>query len=172
MAIGQGFVLSTPLQVLFATAAIGSGGTLYRPQLVREITDSEGNVVQAFARDVIRQLPVSSETLGLVRQGLRAAVASPGGTAWALNVPGVAAAGKTGTAEFFIDRNRDGLPDRDREGNLPTHSWFTSFAPYENPEIALVVFIYGGGEGSAAAVPIASEILSHYFSRETGDTVQ
>jgi penicillin-binding protein 2 len=85
-------------------------------------------------------------------------------------VPGIAVAGKTGTAEFFIDRNKDGLPDRDREGNLPTHSWFTSFAPYENPEIALVVFVYGGGEGSVASVPIADEILNHYFSRDIGDT--
>jgi penicillin-binding protein 2 len=170
MSIGQGFVLATPLQILFATAAVGNGGTLYRPQLVHEVIDSDGNVAQAFAPDVIRQLPVSGETLGLVRQGMRAAVGSPGGTAWSLNVPGVAAAGKTGTAEFFVDRNKDGLPDRDREGNLPTHSWFTSFAPYENPEIALTVFIYGGGEGSASAVPIASEILNHYFNREMGDT--
>jgi penicillin-binding protein 2 len=171
MSIGQGFVLATPLQVLFATATVANGGTLYRPQLVREIIDSDGSVIQAFAPDVIRQLPVSRETIELVRQGMRAAVGSPGGTAWALNVPGIAAAGKTGTAEFFVDRNKDGLPDRDREGNLPTHSWFTSFAPYENPQIALIVFIYGGGEGSAAAVPIAREILTHYFGRDIGDTV-
>ena len=169
MAIGQGFVLATPLQILFATATVANGGTLYRPQLVREIIDSNDDVMQAIAPDVIRQVPISAETLALVRQGMRAAVGSPGGTAWALNVPGVAVAGKTGTAEFFVDRNKDGLPDRDREGNLPTHSWFTSFAPYDNPEIALTVFIDGGGEGSAAAVPIASEILTHYFSRDIGD---
>ena len=63
MSIGQGFVLATPLQVLNAAATIANGGTLYRPQLVREIIDSEGNVVQAFAPDVIRQLPVSAENL-------------------------------------------------------------------------------------------------------------
>ncbi len=170
MAIGQGFVLATPLQILNATAVVANGGTLYRPQLVREIIDSEGNVARAFAPDVIRQVPLSAETLELVRQGLRAAVGSPGGTAWSLNVPGIAAAGKTGTAEFFVDRNKDGIPDRDRDGNLPTHSWFTSFAPFENPEIALVVFVYGGGEGSAVAVPITNEILNHYFSRDIGDS--
>jgi penicillin-binding protein 2 len=93
MAIGQGFVLATPLQILFATATVANGGTLYRPQLVREIIDSDGSVIRAFAPDVIRQLPVSSETIALVRQGMRAAVGSPGGTAWALNVPGIAAAG-------------------------------------------------------------------------------
>ena len=163
MAIGQGYVLATPLQMLNAAAAVANGGTLYRPQLVHEITDGEGRVVRAFVPDVIRRLPVSAENLSIVRQGMRAAVAGPGATAWAINVPGVAVAGKTGTAEFFIDRNQDGLPDRDNKGHLPTHAWFLAFAPYENPQIALVVFVFGGGEGSAAAVPIANDILNYYF---------
>jgi penicillin-binding protein 2 len=168
MSIGQGFVLTTPLQMLNAAAAIANGGTLYRPQLVREIVDEDGTVVKPFIPEVIRRVPVSAENLDIVRQGMRAAVAGPGATAWALDVPGVAVAGKTGTAEFFVDRNKDGLPDRDRDGNLPTHSWFVSFAPYDNPEIALIVFVYGGGEGSAVAVPVASEILNHYFTEGSG----
>jgi penicillin-binding protein 2 len=169
ISIGQGFVLATPLQMLNSAAAIANGGTLYRPQIVREVLDSEGNTLQAFAPDVIRQLPVSSENINLVRQGMRAAVAGAGATAWAINVPGVAVAGKTGTAEFFIDRNKDGIPDRDRDGNLPTHAWFLTFAPYQNPEIALVVFVYGGGEGSATAVPIANDILNFYFGQDRGE---
>jgi len=169
MSIGQGFVLATPLQVLNSAAAIANGGTLYRPQLVEEIVDSEGATIQAFAPDVIRELPISKENIDLVRRGMRAAVAGPGATAWAINVPGVAVAGKTGTAEFFQDRNKDGIPDRDREGNMPTHAWFTAFAPYDNPEIALIVFISGGGEGSAAAVPVASDILNYYFSQDRSE---
>jgi penicillin-binding protein 2 len=171
MAIGQGFVLATPLQVLNAAATIANGGTLYRPQLVRQVIDGDGQVVRAFAPDVIRRVPVSDANLALVREGMRAAVAGPGGTAWAMNVPGVAVAGKTGTAEFFEDRNKDGIPDRDKEGHLPTHAWFTAFAPYENPEIALVVFIYGGGEGSASALPVAREILTYYFGRDIDEVV-
>jgi penicillin-binding protein 2 len=170
MAIGQGFVLVTPLQLLNAAATIANGGTLYRPQIVREVIDGEGNIVKAFAPDVIRHLPISPENINTVRQGMRAAVAGAGATAWAINVPGVAVAGKTGTAEFFIDRNKDGIPDRDREGNLPTHAWFTAFAPYENPEIALVVFVFGGGEGSGVAVPIANDILNYYFGRDKGES--
>jgi penicillin-binding protein 2 len=169
MAIGQGFVLATPLQVLNSAATIANGGTLYRPQIVREVIDSEGNVIRAFAPDVIRQMPISDENIDIIRQGMRAAVAGSGATAWAIDVPGVAVAGKTGTAEFFVDRNKDGIPDRDREGNLPTHAWFTAFAPYQNPEIALVVFISGGGEGSAAAIPVANEVLNYYFSRDKGE---
>lgn len=164
MSIGQGFVLATPLQMLNAVAAIANGGTLYRPQLVHEVIDSEGNIVRPFVPEVIRQLPISKANLDLVRQGMRLAVAA--GTARKANVPGVAVAGKTGTAEFFVDQNRDGLPDRTRDGHLPTHAWFAAFAPFERPEIALIVFVYGGGEGSAVAVPITQEILSYYFSQE------
>jgi penicillin-binding protein 2 len=168
MSIGQGFVLSTPLQMLNAAAAIANGGTLYRPQVVREVIDSEGNVIRAFSPDVIRQVPVSEENLDVVRQGMRAAVSGPGATAHGIDVAGVPVAGKTGTAEFFVDRNNDGIPDRDREGNLPTHAWFLAFAPYQDPEIALVVFVFGGGEGSATAVPIANDILNSYFGTDTG----
>jgi penicillin-binding protein 2 len=164
MSIGQGFVLATPLQVLNSAATIANGGTLYRPQIVHDVIDSDGNTIQAFAPDVIRDLPISQENIDIVRRGMRGAVAGPGATAWAIDVPGVAVAGKTGTAEYFVDRNKDGIPDRDREGNLPTHAWFTAFAPYENPEIAVVVFIFGGGEGSAAAVPVANDILNYYFA--------
>jgi penicillin-binding protein 2 len=101
---------------------------------------------------------------------MRGAVAGPAGTAHAIDVPGVAVAGKTGTSEYFVDRNKDGVPDRDREGNLPTHAWFTAFAPYDNPEIAVVVFVFGGGEGSGTAVPVANEILNYYFARDVGET--
>jgi penicillin-binding protein 2 len=68
-------------------------------------------------------------------------------------------AGKTGTAEFYD-------PDIPHKANnrLPTHAWFTAFAPYEDPEIAIVVFIYNGGEGSTAALPVAQEILRGYFN--------
>jgi penicillin-binding protein 2 len=123
-------------------------------------------VVRAFAPDVIRKVPVSPANLALVREGMRAAVSGPGGTAWAMKVPGVAVAAKTGTAEFFEDLNKDGLPDRDKHGHLPTHAWFTAFAPYQDPEIAIVVFIYGGGEGSGAALPVARSVLTYYFGRD------
>ena len=67
-------------------------------------------------------------------------------------------AAKTGTAEFFDLR----FP-ADEDGNLPTHAWFTAFAPYEDPEIAVVTFVYNGGEGSVGAMPVVAEILNYYF---------
>ena len=154
VAIGQGFILVTPLQLLNATAAAVNGGTLYRPQLVYQVTDADGQVIRPFTPEVLGQIPVSQENLALVREGLRAAVES--GTGRGANLEGVAVAGKTGTAEYPG-------PPIDDEGHLPTHAWFTAVAPAEEPEIALVVFVAGGGDGSATAVPIATDILRYYF---------
>lgn len=152
-AIGQGYILATPLQVLNMTAAVANGGTLFQPQLVYQIVDEAGNVVTPFRPKVIRQLPLSPQTLDIVRKGMRLAVTS--GTAHRINLSEVSVAGKTGSAEY--------PGPRDEKGNLPTHAWFTGFAPYENPEVAIVVFVAGGGSGATVAVPIAAQILRYYF---------
>lgn len=152
MAIGQGFVLSTPLQVLNTTATIANGGTLYRPHFARAIVNASGTVTNTIEPQIIRKLPIDAENLDLVRQGMRAAVTR--GTAWKVNFQDLQVAGKTGTAEFFGPK---------KNGHLPTHAWFTAFAPYDNPEIAVVVFVNGGGEGSEVSAPIAAEILKAYF---------
>ena len=163
MAIGQGFVLVTPLQVVNATAAVANGGILYRPQIVYQIVDADGYLVRDFQPEIIRRVPVEDRYLEVVRQGMYQAVYGPRGTARTVALPGITIAGKTGTAEFAADLDGDGRIDRDEEGNLPTHAWFTAFAPYEDPEVAIVVFVFGGGEGSATAVPIAREVLAAYF---------
>lgn len=159
MAIGQGFVLATPLQVVNATAAVANGGTLYQPQLVYQVRDTEGTIVRDFEPKVIHELPVSSENLALVREGMRAA-AERGTAQWLQVGGGLQVAAKTGTAEFC-----EKYPDCvDEEGKITTtHAWFTCFAPFEDPEIAIVVFVYGGGEGAVAAMPVAAEILNYYF---------
>ena len=153
MGIGQGFLLATPLQLLNATAAVVNGGTLHKPQIARALIDSDGHILKQFDPEVIRQVPVSPQNLALVRQGLRAAVTS--GTAQDINLAALKVAGKTGTAEY--------PGPRDKQGRLPTHAWFTAFAPYDNPQIVLVVFVENGGEGSLTAVPIATSILKSYF---------
>jgi penicillin-binding protein 2 len=165
MSIGQGYVLATPLQMANATAAIANRGTLFAPQLVETITDDRGEVVRRFQPVVLRKIPVAQEYLDLVREGMYAAVNWPQGTANKVKVPGVTVAGKTGTAEFARDDDKDGQPDRDDKGNLPTHAWFTSFAPYVDPEIVVTVFVANGGEGSGTAAPVANEILKAYFAK-------
>ncbi|GAB4541836.1 MAG: penicillin-binding protein 2 [Anaerolineae bacterium] len=169
MGIGQGFVLVTPLQILNATAAVANGGLLYHPYLVQEILDAEGNLVEERGPQVIRDLldTIEPEHLAQVQLGLEAVVAW--GTGKDLNVPGVPVAGKTGTAEFC-----DSYPScLDRDGRVRTsHAWFTAYAPARDPEIAVVVFVYGGGEGSKVALPIAGEILRYYFGLEPQEEEQ
>jgi penicillin-binding protein 2 len=164
MAIGQGYLLGTPLQVLVSTAAVANGGKVMRPQIVRQIVDAEGGLQRDLTPEVIRQLPIDPGLLEYVRLGMWDAVNQDYGTAPNARVAGVDVAGKTGTAEFceWIPEEQDCR--RDREGNLPFHAWFTAFAPYDNPEIAIVVFVYDGGEGSTIAAPVAQEVLQAYFT--------
>ncbi|MDX1521299.1 MAG: penicillin-binding transpeptidase domain-containing protein, partial [Anaerolineae bacterium] len=166
MAVGQGFVLATPLQMLNAYAAVANGGTLYRPHLVKEISDSSGNLVKVFEPEVIGQLDVSPAHLQLIRAGLRGVINWERGTAYdTFDVPGIDASGKTGTAEFC-----DEYPQcLDRDGRVQTsHAWFAAYAPSNNPEIVTIVFVYGGDEGSQTSVPVANKILRHYFGIDDG----
>ncbi len=169
MSIGQGYVLSTPLQVLSSFAAVANGGTLYQPQIVHQITDESGNLQRDFTPKVIRQLPISPEDMAAVEQGLWAVVNANNGTAIGSRIEGIEIAGKTGTAEFCEVIEKADAPDgydcrRDDKDNLPTHAWYVAYAPFENPEIAVLAFVYDGGEGSATTVPIVRTILDAYFT--------
>ncbi|MDE3088876.1 MAG: penicillin-binding protein 2, partial [Chloroflexota bacterium] len=152
MGIGQGYVLATPLQVADYTAIVANGGTLYKPQLVHAVTDSQGQIVRTIAPQVIRRVAVDPQNLAIVREGMREGVVS--GTSVNVNLADLAVAAKTGTAEYYGPRVN---------GHLPTHAWFTAFAPYDNPQIVVTVFVAGGGEGSAIAAPAAADILRAYF---------
>ena len=160
MAIGQGFVLATPLQVLDVTATIANGGTALSPSFWARHCQRRGTVTNTIEPQVIRKLPIAPENLALVRQGMREAVTR--GTAWKVNLKDVQVAGKTGTAEFYGPKVA---------GHLPTHAWFTAFAPYDHPQVAVVVFVFGGGEGSEVSAPIAADILRAYFKLPDDATV-
>jgi len=164
LAIGQGYLLVTPLQMLNVMATTANGGILYRPQIIHHITDAGGSVVQDFTPEIIRTLPISPENWTLIYQGLEGAVAY--GTATRGQVDGVRVAGKTGTAQFCDDiAQQMGICGEGIE--QPTHAWYMTFAPVEDPQIALIVFVYNGGEGSWTAVPIAQEILDWYFGKRS-----
>ncbi len=153
MSIGQGYVEATPIQVHNATVAIANGGTLLKPRIVREILDSDGNVVVRTQPEAIRALDVEPRHLKTMIEGMEA-----GFSAQLLRdyrIPGLRVAGKTGTAEF----GQAASP----QGELPTHGWFTGFAPVEDPQIAVTVFVERGSSSRDAA-PIAARILRHYFA--------
>lgn len=156
MSIGQGYVLATPLQVTNLTSAIANGGTFYRPHVVRAVLDAEGRTIREIPPQVTGRVALKPETLSVIRDGMVAVLDTP--QVRAHKLPGLAVAGKTGTAEF--------PGPRDEKGKLPTHGWFTAFAPVEAPRIALTVFVERGG-GPSDALPIAMEILREYFAQRT-----
>lgn len=151
VAIGQGDLLVTPLQMLRATSVIANGGKLISPQLVSKITDPSGNVIKEFAPRIENPQVASTDVIKAVQEGMRMTVTSGSATSvFGTNFP-VEVAGKTGTAQFF--------------GNQKTHAWFECYAPYSNPNIALVVLIEGGGGGNEISAPVAKNILNYYFTR-------
>jgi len=149
--IGQGYLSVTPLQLITAVSTIGNGGKVLTPHLLREVQDNHGNILERFERSVRRTVPVEPEYLNIVKEAMRQSVTR--GVAKKAAVPGIEIAGKTGTAEFGEPR-----PD----GSHETHGWFVGFAPYDDPQVAIVVFFQRGGGGSDAA-PAAGQILDYYF---------
>ncbi len=162
LAIGQGYLSVTPLQMLNAINVVANSGTLYRPRIVHHVTDAQGVVTQPFDPEIIRTLPISSEYWSLIQQGMAGAVDY--GTAPRARIEGLRVAGKTGTAQFCDNIAQEiGICGEGLE--QPTHAWFAAFAPVEEPEVSIIVFIYNGGEGSVTAVPVAHDVLEYYFNR-------
>jgi len=137
LAIGQGDLLVTPIQMAAALATVASGGVKYTPHLVRSI-DNQKTV--PLSSELSLEL---KESIIVVQEGMRQCVTS--GSCRNLNSLAITSAGKTGTAQIG--------------GTEETHAWFTGFAPDKKPEIAVVILIEEGGEGSAAAVPVAKNIF-------------
>lgn len=146
--IGQGYTLSTPLQMAVATAAIANGGTVWKPSLAWSTIDPVTKKETVLPRTALAKDFISPKNWQITREGMRQAVVS--GSARPLNSLKVASAGKTGTAEF----GNKGL----------THAWYTGFAPYDNPQLVFSILIEGGGSSFYSSVPVAEEILRNYFN--------
>jgi penicillin-binding protein 2 len=159
--IGQGYVATTPLQMVLVTAAIANGGDVLIPHVVKELTDANGESVPLRRQNVKRNLNVDAKNLDIMRESMRQSVDD--GAAFTAAVSNVAVAGKTGTAEFGPEI----APNVYKE-----HGWFTGFAPFNDPQIAVVVFMeLGNGQGTAA--PTAAKIFDFYFNQlnvAQGDT--
>jgi penicillin-binding protein 2 len=163
VSIGQGYLLTTPIQVNAWTNIIASGGKLCRPTILKiqnSMTGTQGNNCKS--------LGIKNETIDIISKGLTEACA-PGGTGWPLfdfgikrDANGIATSSgtlipipvacKTGTAEFGDPKNR-------------THAWFTTYAPLKDPELSITVLVEGAGEGSNVAAPVAKQIYEEWFSR-------
>lgn len=171
--IGQGDFAASPLQIAVNTASIANGGIIYRPRIVHSIVDDKGEEVQVFKPEKLRRLNWDAAHLDLVKEGMRRVTQGENGTArqsvdsdtgqlvtkWPLTNPEgeeeIIIGGKTGTAEVGAT-NSDGTYNE-------AHAWFTCFAPFDDPEVVLTVFLERGGEGASYAVPVADKALRAYF---------
>jgi penicillin-binding protein 2 len=154
LAIGQGAMEATPLQIANVAATVVNGGTLYRPHIVEAIRSPRGKIIKRFDHPIIRKVNVTAESLREVRAGM-AKVTDPGGTAYGLKIDGLPFGGKTGTAEIGVN------------GSGSNTTWFIAFAPTDKPKIAMAVYMeQSGGYGAEVAAPVAQHILADYFSKK------
>ena len=162
VAIGQGYLTVTPLQLANMMAAVANGGTLYRPRLVNKIESVDGSTVREYGAEKIRTIPVKPGTLERVRNGLADVVRGVGGTGGAARSKIVEIAGKTGTAQV-VEMKGAYLKSEQLSYFSRDHAWFVSYAPVQNPQIAVVVLIEHGGHGGSAAAPIAKKVIEKFM---------
>lgn len=164
-AIGQGFNLVTPLQLVSAYAALANGGSFYQPHLAKAVVSPDGTVLKRFKHEAKKRLNLSQETVALLKDALQGVVNEPGGTARSAHLDEVVVAGKTGTTQVVSMRTDKRVKGQDLPYFFRDHAWFASFAPVDDPEVALVVFIeHSGFSGGHAAAPVAGEILKSFFN--------
>jgi penicillin-binding protein 2 len=153
LAIGQGYLLVTPLQMVNWIAAIANGGTLWTPRIIDKMIAKTGEITQPGPVTKRGTLAASPDELATVRAAMRQVIAETtnwnGTGSWAFRDYPIAVAGKTGTAQ---------------SGQSQPHAWFASFAPYDKPEIAVVAMAEHAGEGADVAAPICRTVYEAYFN--------
>jgi penicillin-binding protein 2 len=158
LAIGQGEIAITPMQIAVMTAAVANRGTLFKPRLVSKIVpqeSSENSAIQEFPRGVIRdQIKISPRTWNILHEAMLADVEDPEGSGRNSRVPGMRICGKTGTAQLK------------NNGHLDHITWFASFAPYGSPRYAVIVMVESGISGGVSCAPISREIYRTLLNEE------
>ena len=157
LGIGQSYLKIPPIQMLVATAAIANGGYILKPKIVKQIDNNEQTIETEISK---KKIDISENNLKIMMDAMKLA-ADPYGTAFTGEPDNINIGAKTGTAEY-------GFPTYNEEGNAEykTHGWFTAFAPFNKPEIAIIVFLKNG-VGSTHAAPVAKEILEEYFTSKS-----
>jgi penicillin-binding protein 2 len=153
VAIGQGALLVTPLQVARMTAAIANGGILWKPRLIQRVERPDGTVAYTESSKMLEHVDLSPVIWAFLRSSM-SGVVNEGGTGAAARIPGLEVAGKTGTAQTVANSKSEKGQD---------HAWFASFAPAKDPQVVVVVMVEGGGHGGSVAAPIARQIYQAIF---------
>ncbi len=161
VSIGQGATEASPLQMASVTATVANGGKVYQPRLIHKIAEKEGEVVKEFPPNLksdLTQEGITAEHVEMIKRGMWRVVNEPGGTAGRAQSSLTVLSGKTGTAQTA-------------NPNQPTNAWFISFAPYDEPEMAVCVFVENGNSGGGAASPIAKNIIENVVTMNQGRNI-
>jgi penicillin-binding protein 2 len=143
-------------------AAVGNGGTLYRPRIVKTIKDSHGRMIKKIEPEITGGLPASPKNLDIIKKGLLRVVQGQRGTARSIQLKNVEIAGKTGTAQVYSIKKGDKRKVKDLKYSLRDHAWFICYAPAQNPVIAIAVIVEHGEHGSSTTAPIAKALIKQY----------
>jgi len=162
VAIGQGATECTPLQMASVTASVASGGKVYQPRIIKKVQEKNGKIVleepPKLRHDLTRE-GITAQQLEIVKHGMWRVVNESGGTAGRARSKLTVISGKTGTTQTGNPRQ-------------PTNAWFISFAPYDDPEVAVCVFVENGISGGGAASPIVKNIIENYTAMKEGKKVE
>jgi penicillin-binding protein 2 len=162
MAIGQSFVLVTPIQMAVFIAALFNGGNLYEPKVTLFAEKPGSGEFQDFEPKLTGNIEIKAEHMELIKDALIGVVNESGGTGFRARLKGITVAGKTGTAQV-VSINKDSDKSTEVPESLRDHAWFVAVAPAREPKIAVTVVIEHGGHGGSAAAPIAREIIRVYL---------
>lgn len=162
VAIGQGYVTATPLQMANAMAALANGGTLWRPSFVKRVESTDGIVLSEEMPEKMGDLGLKPRTITQLHEALADVVNTKAGTGSKARLPGIEVGGKTGTSQ--VGRMLGNGSQRGLSRERRDHAWFVAFAPVEDPQIAIAVIAEHAGEhGGTAAAPIARKVMARYF---------
>lgn len=160
VAIGQGYVTVTPLQLANMMAAVANGGKLYRPRIVSKVESVDGAIVRDYGPELIRKIELKPDTLKRVHAALADVVkAGTGGMARSTLVE---IAGKTGTAQV-VEMKGGYVKSQQLTYFNRDHAWFVSYAPVDSPQIAIAVLVEHGGHGGDAAAPMAKKVYEKFI---------
>ncbi|WP_025041310.1 penicillin-binding protein 2 [Nitrosospira briensis] len=161
--IGQGYNLTTPLQLAFATAILAGNGTAFRPHLVKQVLNNNKEVVREIAKEPLYTLNLNPDNLQAVRNAL-IDVTRPGGTAALAGADAAYVfAGKTGTSQVIGMKQGEKYVESKIRERFRDHALFIAYAPAENPKIALSVLVENGGHGGSTAAPIARMVMDYFL---------
>jgi penicillin-binding protein 2 len=156
LSIGQGLVTATPIQMARLMSAVANGGTLWKPRLVDRVATPDGRLIREETPQIQGRVELAPVIFDFLHDALASVVAE--GTGKQARIPGVTVAGKTGTAQTHEFRS-----DAERKRRDQDHAWFAGFAPLEEPQVVVVVFVEHGGLGGQVAAPIARDVFKAIF---------